>query len=599
VAADARQRYAFRNESGAFYELALMFDGVPVFRKTHNLNEARVIGAVEAQARYGVRGAGVRIGLWDAGRIFAHPEFEGRFEIGDDEGANAYSSHATHVAGTLIAAGLDREALGLAPEASVVSYKWASDYLEMYREAQAGLRVSNHSYDYGVGWEKIEAQGAPAWNYYLKPWQFGEYALWSYYWDSVMELNPYYLIVKAAGNEAGQGPDGPTAGHFHNGAPSTYHFDDHDRDCAAGYGCLGPVASIKNGLVVGALTRTGDALAGFSSRGPTLDGRLKPDLVSVGEAVYSTLNGAAYGYSSGTSMAAPTVAGAVALLLDLERRLYGERPQFLGSTLKALLIHTAEDMGNPGPDYAYGWGRINVERAVELVYENRQQGESLIRQLELVDTLSVDLYSPGGEVRVTLAWTDPVGAHPNTIRDKTLPVLNQDVDLVVEQQGRLYYPYVLDPLNPERPATAGKNRVDNVEQVFIPGLPAGPFTLRIVRPAGAEVALPISLVIAGATPFQATSTEPAAPPPSAEPVVFYPNPVARGSALHLVVPLELPQQIRVRVYDAVGRKVATIYEGYTGHLDLSYPVPEAWASGSYYLRVEGEGHHRGRPFVVL
>ena len=90
----------------------------------------------------------------------------------------------------------------------------------------------------------------------------------------------------------------------------------------------------------------------FSSWGPTDDGRIKPDVVANGEAVYSTLGSGdvAYGAIGGTSMSTPSACGSAALLIEQFGRLFPGQAM-RASTLKSLLILTATDRGQVGPDY--------------------------------------------------------------------------------------------------------------------------------------------------------------------------------------------------------------------------------------------------------
>ena len=590
--------YAFHDSDSVYHEIAFVMGESLVYRKTNNLTVSRKIGVVQARDRYAVDGRSVRIGMWDMGRVFKHAEFSNRLEEGSEDTPSGYSNHATHVAGTLSASGIDSEAIGMAPGASLVSYTWDFDYLEMYKEAQRGLRVSNHSYGYEAGWERFETEVGPAWNYdtFSDSWTFGEYVQPSYYWDSVMELNPYYLVVKAAGNEAGQGPGERGVLHYHNRDTSIPHYDIHETDCEDGYGCLGPAASVKNGLVVGALQSDGETLVDFSSRGPTLDGRIKPDLVSIGESVYSTLNETAYGISTGTSMATPTVAGSVALLLDLERKYYGDQPYFLASTLKAILLHTADDLGREGPDYQFGWGRIDIEEAIELIHRNRHTTERVIQQPVIVDDVSMEYYSSGGPVKVTLTWTDPVGNHPNLIRDKTKPVLVEDLDVMIEQNGREYFPYVLDPSHRERPAETGINTRDNVEQVVVPFLPAGPFTVHISRKVAGE-SMMASLVVTGSEAATATAVNRTGVLAGNE-VEVYPNPVRRGHSVYVRLSLSSAEPVQIVVYDAAGREVEIVFEGPAMSTTTTYPISADWAPGVYYVRIRGSGFLQTESFIV-
>ena len=101
-------------------------------------------------------------------------------------------------------------------------------------------------------------------------------------------------------------------------------------------------------------------MSSFSSWGPTDDGRIKPDLVANGEAVYSPLAGSntAYGSYWGTSMATPNATGSTALLIEHYANLFSNGA-IRSSTMKGLLIQTADDRGNAGPDYRYVWGLVD------------------------------------------------------------------------------------------------------------------------------------------------------------------------------------------------------------------------------------------------
>ena len=114
----------------------------------------------------------------------------------------------------------------------------------------------------------------------------------------------------------------------------------------------------ENPSATGALD-LGFALASFSSRGPTTDGRIKPDLTATGVSIMAPQAGTEDGYVafSGTSMASPFAAGTAALVLDAN-------PQLTPDEVRDVLTSTAEDWGLQGADVDYGWGRIQVHEAV-------------------------------------------------------------------------------------------------------------------------------------------------------------------------------------------------------------------------------------------
>jgi uncharacterized repeat protein (TIGR01451 family) len=103
-----------------------------------------------------------------------------------------------------------------------------------------------------------------------------------------------------------------------------------------------------------------DSIRSSSSRGPTGDGRLKPDIVAPGTWIRSTNSRweteADFVDMSGTSMAAPHIAASVILLMD-------HRGKVFPPIYKALLLNTADDWGISGPDNTYGWGYVDLWEA--------------------------------------------------------------------------------------------------------------------------------------------------------------------------------------------------------------------------------------------
>jgi subtilisin family serine protease len=113
------------------------------------------------------------------------------------------------------------------------------------------------------------------------------------------------------------------------------------------------------------------SVASFSSWGPTDDGRIKPDIVGDGVDVLSTgnANPASYITLSGTSMSAPNITGSLYLLQEYYSQKNGGA--FMrAATLKGLACHTAFDAGNAGPDYIYGWGLLDMNKAAGAITDN-------------------------------------------------------------------------------------------------------------------------------------------------------------------------------------------------------------------------------------
>ncbi len=128
-----------------------------------------------------------------------------------------------------------------------------------------------------------------------------------------------------------------------------------------GSGTVGSPGSLPEALAVGA-TDSSDAIASFSSRGPSPWSEIKPEVSAPGKNVRSTLPGGAYGTLSGTSMAAPHVSGLAALLFQADSSLRGD-----AARLESVLKSTAVRLGSAIPNNDYGWGRVDAYSAVMAV----------------------------------------------------------------------------------------------------------------------------------------------------------------------------------------------------------------------------------------
>jgi len=493
-------------------------NGVPQYFRTTNLNAAKTISTNRVweggDLGFSLDGAGIVVGVWDGGPIrTTHVEFQSRARSIDSQ-ATA-EDHATHVAGTIAAAGLRSDAHGMANKATVDGYDWDNDNSEMNTAARAGMLISNHSYGYVQGWE---------YNYDLDRWEwygdvsisttedynFGFYGEDAAAWDGIAYNNPKYLIVKSAGNDRGDGP-APGAEHYYWGPGGwTKSTAVRDTDGNGTYDCIGTQGTSKNIMTVGAVNditggyqKVSDVqAASFSSFGPVDDGRIKPDIVANGIGLISCIASGdnSYGTSSGTSMSSPSVAGSMALLQELYRQVNGSF--MFASTLKAVVLHTADEAGNPGPDYSYGWGLMNTSSAAVVI-------DGSAGDLIFYDTLLVDepqqfaFYSTGEqEIKITMVWTDPAGEVPEASLDPTTSNLVNDLDIklvrLVDEQ--VFMPYVLDPENPSQNATTGDNSIDNVEQIVLtPDVP-GYYMLTVSHKFNLENNMQAySLVVSGLT----------------------------------------------------------------------------------------------------
>ena len=343
--------------------------GKPQYYKTFNVNAAATVSTNKVNPGggygYSLDGSGMTIHEWDGGGVLtSHQEYGGRVVQGD--GVTSTHYHSTHVAGTLIASGVVSNAKGMAPAADLRAFDWNGDDYEMANEASnANTLVSNHSYGYVRGWDY---DGTWTWHGNTsvstqEDYLFGFYDSQAQSWDNISYNAPFYLIVRSAGNDRG---DGPSTGAYPQDGP---------------YDCISHAGVAKNILTVGSVadiaggyTQPSDVImSSYSSWGPADDGRIKPDIVANGSGLYSTDNGhdADYTTLSGTSMASPNAAGSMILLQEHYEDLNGSGSYMRAATLKAVVIHTADEAGdNPGPDYEFGWGLLNTKAAADIISDD-------------------------------------------------------------------------------------------------------------------------------------------------------------------------------------------------------------------------------------
>ena len=307
------------------------------------------IGVLALHSR-GLTGHGVRVAVLDNGfhcaqhkamasvRVVASRDFINGDDIVSDEvgqpvtGDETKSSQNIHGAQVLsILAGSDPgRFLGVAPAAEYVLAKTEDNGVEMPVEEDRwvaglewadslGARIISSSLGYnvwddGTGYSYAELDGATA--------------VCSR--AAAAAVARGIVVVVAAGNE------GSTAWR-HVTAPAD----------APGVIAVGAVDMPPAG------TRL-PLVAASSSRGPTADGRVKPDVVAPGQGVVAAdIRGTDYVRVSGTSFATPIVAGVCALLLQAH-------PEWGPSEVLARLRATATDLGDPGPDNDYGWGQVDA-----------------------------------------------------------------------------------------------------------------------------------------------------------------------------------------------------------------------------------------------
>jgi hypothetical protein len=428
------------------------------------------------QAPYGLTGAGVQLGIWDGGEIFAHGDFGTRLNVIE---TGTISAHATHVAGTMAGSGLRSNLFapgpglpafpvnhfrGVAYGADIIGYDFVAGALP-YSEHNAAIvthGIDNSQNSWGGDISTANANCA----------LMGNYETYARNYDLIVNgtFGRKIPVVFAVGNDRNDGDCGMSAvAPFLN------------------YSIVPPPATAKNIIGVGAINADNGTMTDFSNWGPLDDGRLRPDIVTGGgnagsnpfPAIISTSVTNGYAGSSGTSMAAPAVSGAVGLLLQRYRAICpatGTDP--LPSTLKAVLIHTARDLDdatsyfNRGPDYASGYGSLDVTAAVDMLPFHREDSVSHTG----TDTFNI-VVTRMTDLKVTLVWDDPAAASGAAV------ALINDLDLELEDPlGNFHRPWILNPASPAAAATRNPDNRNVVEQVVVDsvtGLLAGTWKIHV------------------------------------------------------------------------------------------------------------------------
>lgn len=383
-------------------------------------------------------GEGITVMMQDDGVIGPHIDYTGRIDQSNCSGCSTSTAndHGDHVAGTLMGAGnLDPETRGMAHGADLLVYNsFNSNYYSVPGlNSSSGLVITSKSYGNGCN---------------------AGYTTLTHDLDAQVNQLPVLTHVFSAGN-SGTSNCGYGAG--------------------SGWGNItGGHKSGKNVIAVGNLNSS-DQIANSSSRGPASDGRIKPDICAVGTSVYSTEPNNTYGTKTGTSMACPGVAGIITQLYDGYRDLNGGADPNAG-LIKASVLNTAEDLGNDGPDFTYGWGRINARRAFDLLSNNQYYSGSIIQG----DSLTSQITVPSGvkEVRIMVYWTDVEGTVSAS------QALVNDIDMtVVDPTNQEFQPWVLDHTPNasllSQPAVRTVDHLNNMEQVTIDDPAAGNYTVAL------------------------------------------------------------------------------------------------------------------------
>jgi len=406
--------------------------------KGRSLHRSNVINTDMPMGRH-YNGSGVSVALGDDGVVGPHIDFTGRM-TNHTSTNTAFDTHGDMTGGIISGAGnLDPTIRGMA-DGSFLHVWYYSAYPQIVdavaNHATYGTVVSSTSYSQGC-------------NDYTADAQFG---------DQTTRDNPYLLFVFSAGN---------------NGTGLTHG------DC--GYGAGLPWATITGGYKQGknviacANLDALEVLDNSSSRGPASDGRIKPDISSNGKDQMSTDENNLYQVGGGTSAACPGIAGVSAQLIQAYKEL-NSAAYAPGALIKPCLLNSAEDIGNPGPDFTYGYGRVNALRAVKVIENNTFFHDSLVQGATNTHTINV----PANAVRlkVMVYWPD-VGGNP-----AASTALVNDIDMTVtDPSATTWNPWILNATpvasSLNAPATRGSDHLNNMEQVTLENPAAGSYTVSL------------------------------------------------------------------------------------------------------------------------
>lgn len=445
-----------------------------------------------------LNGEGITIAVWDKGGVMLdHDEFTENGSIesvivnpATYETNNITEKHPTAVVSCIISRGTFHDftwdVTGLAPKLEKLKYfDWDADLLELNTELQndPDLILSNHSY----GTIIFNEDGTLA----QSPETLGTYSDISQIIDQILNNYPYYTMIVAAGNDG-------------------YESYVSSGQILEGLDLMVDYNSSKNSLSVGSINNSDfpwaeTTLSEFSSGGPTNDGRVKPEIMSLGQSyivagwdednpddkgVYFSVNG--------TSFASPSLTGGSALLQQYYKSVQGN--YMLSSTLRALLCHSAEDItawGNSnanyiGPDARTGYGLVNFKKAAEIISHDVTDPLTIIEfELSNNETYEVLFSSNGNEkLTSTICWNDPY-AEINQEKD-----LVNDIDLRIFNNDSTFFPWVLDSTNFINPAIKADNSVDIIEKIEIEN-PNGDYSIKVSHKGTLESSQKVSLIISG------------------------------------------------------------------------------------------------------
>ena len=370
-----------------------------------------------------INGQTINVSLKEQSFDTADIDIKGRyFNTGQE--ATTQSSHASIMA-TMLAGGGNTStfAKGAAWGATLTS----SDFNSLLPDADSmytkkNITVQNHSY--GTGVENYYGGDARA-------------------YDMSSKMNPPLLHIFSSGNAGEETSD---AGNY-TAIPQMANI-------------TGSFKMAKNIITVGAVDSFNKVVR-YSSKGPAYDGRVKPEIVAFGE--------------EGSSGAAAIVSGTAALLQQAYKNNHGKEAS--AALIKALLLNSADDVGNKEVDYTSGFGSLNAYRAHQnLIKKHFFEGEI---KNNATSFFSISVPKNISLLKVMLVWTDEAaeaGAPKALVNDL-------DATLIHSATKKSWLPWVLNPTPNIHALQAGaerkKDTLNNVEQITIANPAPGNYVIQV------------------------------------------------------------------------------------------------------------------------
>ncbi len=595
----------------------------PLMRPFNNVGGGEIMRGSVAWTN-GYHGEGVTVAVADSGLdtgdpTAIHADFAGRVahisswpvvptaytEFGDgcvvanagaDDGpADLDTGHGTHVTGSVAGNGARSGGLlkGLAYSATI-TFQAVEQYVRWRDPADCLLPEGYYLAGIPDDTRQLLAEaygwGARVYNVSWGGDAGGAYDETAAQFDDFVYNHPDMVIVVAAGNG---GYDGDGDGYVDEGSISTPALAKNviavgatESERATGgyqytWGRAWPDNYPSNPTAGDHLSNSREHMAAFSGRGPTADGRLKPDVVAPGTNIVSTRSSRtndvgwgvysdAYVYMGGTSMASPLTAGAVALV---RQRYLAQGVNPSAALIKATLAHTAVDIagygdptrgaGQPVPNVHEGWGRVDVGAATASDLFRSWDGQ-VISETGAVWSYEAT-FDGSRPLEVTLVWSDPP-ALPSAAR-----ALVNDLDLyVVAPDGQFYRGnFLLDGVS--QPG-GYPDTVNNVERVYIAGPTAGTWRIEVRGTNIPQGPQPFALVLSG----YAVETS------TLEVEAITPDRAYNGSPITVTVDgagFVSPTLRLVRASAAIAGETVAVQPGgtrFTATLDLRGATPGVW-----------------------